>query len=141
MAVVYRFDVVAGLRFEEASYGEDTAFARAALRDHGVLWFDPEIVVTHYPERLDFPSFWEKQLNNGRSLYATRTRLDRPGRILVRVPLLLLLFPHLWIVLRRMVAAGLAGRALALFPWLVAGEVARARGFLEARRQARGRRR
>ena len=141
MAVVYRFDVVAGLRFEEASYGEDTSFARAALRERGVLWFDPEIVVTHYPERLDFASFWAKQVNNGRSLYTTRTRLDRPGRILVRVPVLLLLFPHLWIVLRRMVVAGLAGRALALFPWLVAGEVARIRGFLVARREAGRRRR
>ena len=137
MAVVYRFDVVAGLRFEEASYGEDTAFARAALREHGVLWFDPDIVVTHYPERLDFQSFWDKQVNNGRSLYRTRVRLDRPGRSLVRAPFLLFLFPHLWIVIVRMVRGGRTGRSVALFPWLVAGEVARIRGFLEARRAAR----
>ncbi len=137
MAVVYRFDVVAGLRFEEASYGEDTAFARAALREHGILWFDPDIVVTHYPERLDFASFWDKQVNNGRSLYKTRVRLERPGRVLVRAPALLLLFPHLWIVIARLVRAGLARRAIGLFPWLVAGELARIRGFLDARHEAR----
>jgi glycosyltransferase involved in cell wall biosynthesis len=137
MAVVYRFDVVAGLRFEESSYGEDTTFARAALREHGILWFDPEIVVTHYPERLDFASFWVKQVNNGRSLYRTRVRLDRPGRSLVRAPFLLFFFPHLWIVIGRMLRGRRTGRAIALFPWLVAGEVARIRGFLGARRAAR----
>jgi glycosyltransferase involved in cell wall biosynthesis len=138
MAVVYRFDVVAGLRFEEASYGEDTTFARAALGKRGVLWFDPEIVITHSPERLDFRSFWAKQVNNGRSLYATRVRLDRPGRSLVRFPVLLFLLPHLWIVLARMFRAGHRRQAVVLFPWLVAGEVARIRGFLAARRQAKG---
>ena len=138
MAVVYRFDVIAGLRFEEASYGEDTTFARAALRDHGLLWFDPQIVITHRPGRLDFPSFWSKQLNNGRALYATRVRLDRPGRSLVRFPALMFLFPHLWIVLARMFRAGEWRRGVALFPWLAAGEVARTRGFLAARREAAG---
>jgi len=47
----------------------------------------------------------------------------------------LFLFPHLWIVLARMIRSGRALRAVGLFPWLVAGEVARIRGFLEARRQ------
>jgi glycosyltransferase involved in cell wall biosynthesis len=139
MAVVYRFDVIAGLRFEEASYGEDTTFARAALRGRGLLWFDPEIVITHFPQRLDFPSFWDKQVNNGRSLYWTRVRLDRPGRTLVRLPLLLCLFPHLWIVLGRMLRAGHWRNVVTLFPWLVVGETARIRGFIEARRAARGR--
>ena len=50
---------------------------------------------------------------------------------------LLFLFPHLWIVLVRMVRAGAAGKVFRLFPWLVAGEVARIRGFFEARRQFR----
>jgi hypothetical protein len=36
-----------------------------------------------------------------------------------------------------MIRAGYAGRALALFPWLAAGEVARIRGFLQARRERR----
>jgi len=137
MAVVYRRDAVDKVRFLEASYGEDTTFARTVLMDRGVLWFDPEIVVTHYHERLDWGSFWDKQVNNGRALYWTRVRLDRPGRILVRLPFLLFLFPHLWIVLARMIRAGHAGKAVTLFPWLVAGEVARIRGFLESRRDAR----
>ncbi|HVN33053.1 MAG TPA: glycosyltransferase family 2 protein [Thermoanaerobaculaceae bacterium] len=139
MAVVYRRDAVAKVRFPEASYGEDTTFARTVLADHGVVWFDPEITITHYHERLDWASFWDKQVNNGRSLYWTRVRLDRPGRILVRFPVLLFLFPHLWLVLARMLRAGQGGRAVALFPWLVAGEIARIRGFLDARRDARRR--
>jgi len=137
MAVVYRRDAVGKVRFLETSFGEDTTFARAVLADRGVLWFDPEITITHYHKRLDWPSFWDKQVNNGRALYWTRVRLDRPGRILVHAPFLLLLFPHLWLVVARMVRAGYAGKAVSLFPWLVAGEVARIRGFLEARRDAR----
>ncbi len=140
MAVVYRRDAVGDVRFPEASYGEDTTFARTVLADRGVLWFDPEIVVTHYHERLDWESFWDKQVNNGHALYWTRVHLDRPGRILVRAPFLLFLFPHLWIVLARMLRAGHGFKTVRLFPWLVAGEVARMRGFLEARQDARGRR-
>jgi hypothetical protein len=71
----------------------------------------------------------------GRTIYRTRVLHDRPGRILVRCPPLLFLFPHLWIVLARMARAGAAGKAVRLFPRLVAGEIARIRGFLEARRQ------
>lgn len=136
MAVAYRRRAVGDVRFAAASYGEDTTFARAVLKDRGVLWFDPEIVVTHYHERLDWPSFWDKQVNNGRAIYSTRVNLDRPGRVLVRFPVLLFLFPHLWIVLARMVRAGHLGRVVTLFPWLVAGEVARIRGFLQARTAA-----
>jgi glycosyltransferase involved in cell wall biosynthesis len=137
MAVAYRREAVGKLRFPEASYGEDTTFARSVLVGDAIFWYDPEIVVTHYPERLDFASFWDKQVNNGHSLYWTRVHLDRPGRILVRAPILLLLFPHLWIVLGRMLRADHFGKAIKLLPWLVAGEVARIRGFLEARREAK----
>ena len=66
-------------------------------------------------------------------------RLDRPGRFLVKWPALLFLFPHLWLTVARMSRAGYAGRALALFPWLVAGEVHRIRGFFEARKESRER--
>src|SRR6185503_2376632 len=52
-------------------------------------------------------------------------------------PPLLFLFPHLWIVLARIARAGAAGKAVRLFPRLVAGEIARIRGFLEARRRYR----
>jgi hypothetical protein len=34
-----------------------------------------------------------------------------------------------------MARAGYAGRAVSLFPWLVAGEVHRIRGFFEARKE------
>jgi hypothetical protein len=36
-----------------------------------------------------------------------------------------------------MARAGKAGRALALLPWLIAGETARIRGFFQARREYR----
>jgi hypothetical protein len=55
--------------------------------------------------------------------------------VLVKWPALLFLFPHLWVTIARMARAGYAGRALALFPWLVAGEIHRIRGFFDARRQ------
>jgi hypothetical protein len=93
--------------------------------------------MTHRHERLDRRSFWEKQVSCGFTLYRTRVLHDRPGRILVRFPPLVFLFPHLWIVLSRMVRAGATGKALRLFPWLVAGEIARIRGFFDARRQFR----
>jgi glycosyltransferase involved in cell wall biosynthesis len=141
MAIVYRRDAVGPVRFPESNRGEDTAFALAVLSRGGRLRYDPEIVVTHRHERLDWSSFWEKQVAGGRTIYETRVRHDRPGKILVRVPLLLFLFPHLWIVIARMVRAGRGGRAMVLFPWLLAGEVARIRGFLLARREAREKRR
>ena len=73
----------------------------------------------------------------GRTIFQTRLRYDRPGRVLVRFPALLFLFPHLWLTLARMCRAGFARRAIALLPWLFAGEVARIVGFLESRPEAR----
>jgi glycosyltransferase involved in cell wall biosynthesis len=139
MAIVYRRDAVGPVRFPESNRGEDTAFALAVLSRGGRLWYDPDIVVTHRHERLDWPCFWEKQVAGGRTIYETRVRHDRPGRVLVRFPPLLFLFPHLWIVLARMIRSGRGGRAAALFPWLFLGEVARIRGFFLARREARSR--
>jgi hypothetical protein len=55
----------------------------------------------------------------------------------VRHPALVFLFPHLWIVVARMIRNGFARRAIVLFPWLVAGEIARIRGFFQARREYR----
>lgn len=137
MAIVYRRDAVGTARFPESNSGEDTAFALAVAARGGRLWQDPGILVTHRHERLDFRAFWDKQLACGRTIFLTRSSLDRPGRILVRAPILLFLFPHLWITLARMVRAGHVGKAVTLFPWLLAGETARIRGFFEARRQRR----
>jgi glycosyltransferase involved in cell wall biosynthesis len=137
MAIVYRRDRVGPARFPESNSGEDTAFALAVAARGGRLWQDPGILVTHRHERLDFRAFWEKQLACGKTIFLTRSSLDRPGRILVRAPVLLFLFPHLWITLARMVRAGHAGKAVTLFPWLFAGEIARIRGFFGARRERR----
>jgi len=133
MAIVYRRDAIGPVRFPESNTGEDTAFALAVLERGGVLWYEPAIVVTHRHERLDASAFREKQTACGRTIYETRALYDRPGRVLVRHPVLLWLFPHLWITLARMIRSGHPGRAVALFPWLVAGEVARIRGFHQAR--------
>jgi len=137
MAIVYRRDAVGPVRFPESNSGEDTAFALSVLARGGKLWYDPQIVVTHRHERLDWRSFWEKQVACGRTIFQTRLRYDRPGKLLVRFPALLFLFPHLWITVARMCRAGFARRAVALFPWLFAGEVARIKGFLDARPEAR----
>jgi glycosyltransferase involved in cell wall biosynthesis len=135
MAIVYRRDAVGPARFPESNSGEDTAFALAVAARGGRLWYEPAIRVTHRHERLDFRAFWEKQRACGRTIYLTRSTLDRPGRILVRVPVLLFLFPHLWITLARMARAGYAGKAVTLFPWLLMGEIARIQGFFQARRE------
>ncbi|MEP6995236.1 MAG: glycosyltransferase family 2 protein [Acidobacteriota bacterium] len=137
MAIVYRREAVGEVRFPESNSGEDTAFALSVAARGGKLWYDPDILVTHRHERLDWRSFWEKQAACGKTIFLTRSQLDRPGKILVRAPVLLFLFPHLWITLARMLRAGYAGKAVALFPWLVAGEIARIRGFFDARRQQR----
>jgi glycosyltransferase involved in cell wall biosynthesis len=137
MGIVYRRDAVGPVRFPETNTGEDTAFALGVLARGGRLWYDPEIVLTHFHERLDWRSFWAKQVACGRTIFETRSRYDRPGRVLVRFPALLFLFPHLWITLARMAKAGQAGKAVALLPWLFAGEVARIKGFLGARPEAR----
>ncbi|HEY3171904.1 MAG TPA: glycosyltransferase family 2 protein [Thermoanaerobaculia bacterium] len=135
MGIVYRRDAVGDARFPESNSGEDTAFALAVLARGGKLWYEPGIVLTHRHERLDATAFREKQVACGRTIYLTRVRLDRPGRVLVKWPVLLFLFPHLWVTVGRMVRAGYAGRAVALFPWLVAGEMYRIRGFFEARHE------
>jgi glycosyltransferase involved in cell wall biosynthesis len=138
MGIVYRRDAIGPIRFPETNLGEDTSFALAVLERGGALWQDPEIVVEHRHERLDRDTFWQRQIDVGYSLYRTRMLHDRPGRVLVRFPVLLFLFPHLWIVLYRMIRSGYAGRAAALLPWLVAGEWARILGFFEARRRGLG---
>ena len=137
LGVAYRRDAVGPVRFVETNLGEDASFGAAVLERGGRLWYDPGIVMTHRHERLDRETFLARQVNAGRTIYRTRVLHDRPGRILVRFPPLVFLFPHLWIVLARMARAGRAGRALALFPWLLAGEAARIRGFFRARREYR----
>jgi glycosyltransferase involved in cell wall biosynthesis len=135
MGIVYRRDAVGDVRFPETNSGEDTAFALAVAARGGKLWFDPEILLTHRHERLDAAAFREKQIACGRTIFQTRASLDRPGRALVKWPVLLFLFPHLWLTVARMARAGYAARAVTLLPWLVAGEVHRIRGFFEARRE------
>ena len=137
LGVAYRREAVGPVRFVETNLGEDASFGAAVLARGGRLWYDPKIVMTHRHERLDRATFLARQVDAGRTIYRTRVLHDRPGRILVRCPPLLFLFPHLWIVLARMARAGAAGKAVRLFPRLVAGEIARIRGFLEARRQYR----
>ena len=135
LAIVYRRSAVGPVRFVETNLGEDASFGAEVLSRGGKLWYDPGILMTHRHERLDRRTFWTRQVDCGRTIYRTRVLHDRPGRVLVRFPILLFLFPHLWIVLARMIRSGLFLRGLSLFPWLVAGEIARIRGFLEARRQ------
>jgi hypothetical protein len=129
---------VGNARFPETNSGEDTAFALAVAARGGKLWFEPAIVLTHRHERLDARAFREKQTACGRTFYRTRVALDRPGRVLVKLPVLLFLFPHLWVTIARMARAGYAGRALMLFPWLVTGEIHRIRGFFEAKKEGGG---
>jgi glycosyltransferase involved in cell wall biosynthesis len=137
LGVAYRRDAVGPVRFVETNLGEDASFGAAVLARGGRLWYDPAIVMTHRHERLDRSTFLARQVDCGRTIYRTRVLHDRPGRILVRFPPLLFLFPHLWIVLARMARARATGKAVRLFPWLVAGEIARIRGFLQARREYR----
>ncbi|HSN68694.1 MAG TPA: glycosyltransferase family 2 protein [Thermoanaerobaculia bacterium] len=135
MSVVYRRSAIEGLRFLESNSGEDTAFALEVRGRGGRLWYDPAIRITHQHERLDWPSFRDHQVVCGRTIFWTRSLLDRPGKFLVRWPILLFTFPHLWLMLGRMIASGRAVDALRLFPWLVGGELARIRGFFAARRE------
>jgi glycosyltransferase involved in cell wall biosynthesis len=137
LGVAYRRDAVGPVRFVETNLGEDASFGAAVVARGGKLWYDPGIVMTHRHERLDRGTFLERQVNAGRTIYRTRVLHDRPGRILVRFPPLVFLFPHLWIVVWRMIRAGKGVRAIALFPWLLAGEIARIRGFFQARREHR----
>jgi glycosyltransferase involved in cell wall biosynthesis len=137
LAIAYRREAVGSTRFVETNLGEDASFGAAVRANGGRLWYDPGIVMTHQHERLDRSSFWRRQIDCGRTIYRTRVLHDRPGRVLVRWPALLFLFPHLWIVLSRMVRHRKGARALALLPWLVAGEIARIQGFFQARREYR----
>ncbi|HEV8609006.1 MAG TPA: glycosyltransferase family 2 protein [Thermoanaerobaculia bacterium] len=135
MGIVYLRDAIGNVRFPETNFGEDTAFALGVAARGGKLWYEPEIVLTHLHERLDATAFRQKQIACGRTIYLTRSTLDRPGRVLVKWPGLLFSFPHLWVTIARMARAGHAGKAVRLFPWLVAGEVYRIRGFFEARKE------
>ena len=135
MAIVYRRSAIESLRFPESNSGEDTAFALAVTKRGGRLWFDPRIEITHNHERLDHRAYWEKQVACGRTIYWTRAALDRPGQFLVRFPFLLFLFPHLWLMLLRMIRRGAVIDAITLFPWFVAGELARIKGFFAAKRE------
>ncbi|MBK5259151.1 MAG: glycosyltransferase family 2 protein [Thermoanaerobaculia bacterium] len=135
MGIVYRRSAVEGLRFPESNSGEDTAFAMAVTKRGGKLWFDPGIAITHKHERLDLRSYLKHQVVCGRTIYWTRKMFDRPGRFLVKFPILLFLFPHLWLMLLRMIRKGHLGDAVMLFPWFFAGELARVRGFFAAKRE------
>lgn len=135
MAIVYRRVAIGPVRFPESNNGEDTAFALGVrARGSGTLWYDPGIVVEHHHQRLNWKSFRAKQVDGGRTIYLTRSLYDRPGKLLVRHPSLLFLFPHLWMVLARMLRAGRLWQAFTLAPWLFAGEVARIAGFFEEKR-------
>ncbi len=135
MSVVYRRSAIEGLRFIESNSGEDTAFALEVRARGGRLWFDPGIRITHSHERLDWPSFRDHQVVCGRTIFWTRSLLDRPGKFLVKWPILLFTFPHLWLMLLRMIRSGHAIDAVRLFPWFVGGELARIRGFFAAKRE------
>jgi glycosyltransferase involved in cell wall biosynthesis len=137
MAIAYRRDAIGSTRFPATNLGEDTFFARAVQARGGRIRFEPRIRILHRPMRLDWKLFWERQIDAGRQLYLTRRALDVPGRILFRFPILLFLFPHLWIVLSRMLGQGMVAKAVRLFPWLIAGESARIAGFLRQRRRTR----
>jgi glycosyltransferase involved in cell wall biosynthesis len=134
MAIAYRRDAVGHVRFPATNFGEDTFFALAVQALGGRLWYEPRIRILHKHERLDGTRFWHRQVDAGQQLYWTRRSLDLPGKILFRAPPLLFLFPHLWIVLGRMLSQGMFGRAITLSPMLLMGEIARIRGFLRARR-------
>jgi glycosyltransferase involved in cell wall biosynthesis len=135
LAIVYKRDAVGPVRFVETNLGEDASFGAEVLARGGKLLYDPAILMSHRPERIDPQAFWKRQYDAGRTIYRTRVLHDRPGRVLVRYPPLLFLFPHLWIVLARLFRAGHGPRALALLPWLIRGEIARIKGFLAARRE------
>ena len=117
------------MRFPESNTGEDTAFALAVLARGGKLWYDPGIAVTHRHERLDWDSFWEKQVACGRTIYETRAKLDRPGKVARALPAAALPVSRTsGSRSPRMARAGHAGQAVTLFPWLFTARVARIRG-------------
>lgn len=134
IAVVYRRAAIGEVRFPPSSLAEDVFFCEG-VRDRGWgAWYEPRIHAVHRHERLGASQFWNRQLQSGRALYWSRRSLDRPGQVLVTYPALMWLLPHLWFLLARMLRNGLVLQAIALLPWFVAGEVARAIGFLRGRR-------
>jgi glycosyltransferase involved in cell wall biosynthesis len=136
IAVVYRRAAIGATRFPESNLAEDVFFCQA-IQDKGWgAWYEPRIAIVHRHERLDAGAFWRRQVQQGRALFCSRSRLDRPGRFLVKAPWLVFALPHLWIVLARMAKAGTWGWMIALLPWLVAGEVALGIGFLRGRRES-----
>ena len=135
MAIAYRRDAVGPIRFPPTNHGEDIFFALAVQKKGWTIRYEPSIRITHCHERLDFERFWARQVEAGKALFVTRKSLDRPGRILVRAPVLLFLYPHLWIVVARMLRQRMIIKAIVLFPWMVIGETARIIGFFRARTQ------
>jgi glycosyltransferase involved in cell wall biosynthesis len=134
IAIAYRREAVGEVRFPETNHGEDLFFALAVTSRGGRIWYEPRIRVVHKHQRLNWHQFWERQVNMGRTFYLTRRSLDRPGKVILRLPALLLLYPHLWMVLGRMLECRMVWKAITLFPWLFAGETARILGFFRARR-------
>jgi glycosyltransferase involved in cell wall biosynthesis len=135
IAIAYRRDAVGDIRFQATNHGEDIFFALAVQAKGGRLAYEPRMRTVHRHERLDRERFWQRQVDMGRTFFLTRRALDRPGKILFRHPWLLFLYPHLWMVLKRMLRQRMLGKAVALLPWLVAGETARVVGFFRARRE------
>jgi glycosyltransferase involved in cell wall biosynthesis len=136
LAIAYRREAVGDVRFAATNHGEDIFFADAVQARGGRVRYEPRIRAMHRHERLDARSFWRRQVDMGRTFFVIRRSLDRPGKILFRAPMLLFLYPHLWIVLRRMIRYGMARKAMTLLPWLIAGETARIVGFFRARSEA-----
>lgn len=134
IAVVYRRDAIGEVRFPASSLAEDVFFCEGVRARGWGAWYEPRIRIEHRHERLGAVQFWNRQLQSGRALYWSRRSLDRPGQVLVKLPALMWLLPHLWFLLARMLRNGLVLQAIGLLPWFVAGEVARAMGFLRARR-------
>jgi hypothetical protein len=135
MAIVYRRAAIGPVRLSESNTGEDTAFALAVLARGGRLWYDPVDRGDASPRAPRRPRRSARSRRRAaRTIYETRSRYDRPGRVLVRpsraaVALSLTCGSRCggW------ARAGHVGRAAALLPWLVQGEVLRIRGFHEAR--------
>ena len=134
IAVVYRREAIGEVRFPPTSLAEDIFFCEGVRSRGWGAWYEPQIRITRRHQRLGARQFWSRQLQSGRALYWSRRSLDRPGQVLVKHPALMWLLPHLWLLLARMLRNGLVLQAIVLLPWFVAGEVARAIGFLRARR-------
>jgi glycosyltransferase involved in cell wall biosynthesis len=134
MAIAYRRAAIGSNRFPETNHGDDTLFALAVCSSGWKIVFEPCVEVVHRHERLDGRRFWGRQVEAGRQLFVTRMIAELPGQMLCRVPALLFLFPHLWVILCRMIREGHALLAVRRFPWLMIGEIARMVGFLDARR-------